>query len=197
MSVRQRTVESAPSLLEIATEVFVADPTAALGDVARAAGIGRTTLHKLYPTRHALLVALARDALDVLERTYADAGLDAPGTDVRATLQRLLTAVIPLGPRMEFLLRERSLDVEQDLAARVEALDDAVRALVRRAQRAGVLVADLPDEWVVASINAQVYAAWELIAEGRLAPVAAPDLVLRTLMRGIETSGDASRTGGI
>ncbi len=60
-----------------------------------------------------------------------------------------------------------------------------------------MLVADLPDEWVVASINAQVYAAWELIAEGRLAPVAAPDLVLRTLMRGIETSGDASRTGGI
>ena len=184
-------------MLEIATEVFVADPAAALGDVARAAGIGRTTLHKLYPTRHALLVALARDALDVLERTYADVGLDTPGTDARATLQRLLTAVIPLGPRMEFLLRERSLDVEQDLAARVEALDDAVRALVRRAQRAGVLVADLPDEWVVASINAQVYAAWELIAVGRLAPVAAPDLVLRTLMRGIETSGDASSTGGI
>jgi hypothetical protein len=59
--------------------------------------------------------------------------------------------------------------------------------LVRRAQTEGVLSADLPDEWVVASLNSLVHAAWELIAQGRLAPVAAPDLVMRTLLGGIET----------
>jgi AcrR family transcriptional regulator len=70
MVVRRGTAQTRPSLLQIATEVLVADPAASLGDVARAAGIGRTSLHKLYPTRHALLVALAEDGLDMLEHTY-------------------------------------------------------------------------------------------------------------------------------
>jgi AcrR family transcriptional regulator len=191
MSVRVRT--SPPTLLETATEVLVADPSASLADVARAAGIGRTTLHKLYPTRHALLVALARDALDVLERTYADAGLGssdpAADPDPAAALRRLVVALVPLGPRVEYLMRERSLDVEPDLTARVEALDEPVRALVRRAQAAGRLRPGVPDEWVVASLNALVYAAWELVALGRLAPVAAPDLVLGTLLDGVRATG--------
>jgi AcrR family transcriptional regulator len=189
MSVRIRTAPH--TLLETATEVLVADPSASLADVARAAGIGRTTLHKLYPTRHALLVALARDALDVLERTYADAGLGGPETDAdpAAALRRLVVALVPLGPRVEYLMRERSLDVEPDLTARVEALDEPVRALVRRAQAAGRLRTGVPDEWVVASLNALVYAAWELVALGRLAPVAAPDLVLGTLLDGVRATG--------
>lgn len=186
MSVRSRSVLPGPTLLQTATEVLVVDPAASLSDVARAAGIGRTTLHKLYPTRHALLVALARDALDLLEQTYRAAGLDAPGAEAPAVLRRLVTAVIPLGPRLEFLLRERSLDAEPELTARVEALDAPVRDVVRRAQAAGVLRADLPDEWVVASMNALVYAAWELITVGRLAPVTAPELVMGTLLGGVE-----------
>lgn len=168
--------------------MLVVDPAASLGDVARAAGIGRTTLHKLYPTRHALLVALARDALDLLERIYREAGLDVDGAEAPAALRRLVTAVVPLGPRMEFLLRERSLDAEPDLVERVEELDATVRTLVRRGADAGVLAADLPDEWVVASLNSLVYGAWELITLGRLAPVAAPELVMRTLLRGIGRS---------
>lgn len=187
MSVRVNTSLSPPSLLQTATEVLVADPAASLGDVAAAAGIGRTTLHKLYPTRQSLLVALAKDALEVLEGIYREVVLDEPGSAAPRVLRRLVTAVIPLGPRMEFLCRERSLDTEPELIARVEALDAPVLGLVRRAQAEGVLTADLPDEWVVASINALVYAAWELIALGRLAPVAAPELVMRTLLGGIET----------
>jgi hypothetical protein len=32
-----------------------------------------------------------------------------------------------------------------------------------------------------------VFTVWALIAQGRIAPVAAPDLVMRTLIGGIET----------
>ncbi len=146
--------------------MLVADPSASLADVARAAGIGRTALHELHPTRHALLVALARDALDVLERTCADAGPGGPETDAdpAAALRRPVVALVPLGPRVEHLVRERSLDVEPDLTAPVEALDEPVRALVRRAQATGQLRAGVPDEWVVASLNALVHVAWELVA---------------------------------
>ncbi len=185
MIVRARTSSSTRSLLQTATEVLVTDPAASLADVASAAGIGRTTLHKLYPTRHALLVALAVDALDLLEATYAEVGLDVPGNEVPAALCRLVTAVIPMGPRLEFLLRERSLDIEPELLTRLEALDAPVRAAVRRAQSGGVVGADLTDEWIVSAINSLVYAAWEQIALGRLAPVSAPEIVMRTVLHGI------------
>jgi AcrR family transcriptional regulator len=188
MNVRLRMAPSKPSLLQTATEVLVADPAASLADVAKAAGIGRTTLHKLYPTRHALLVALAQDALDLLEGIYQELGLDGPSDRAPEALRRLVTAMIPLGPRLWFLLRERSLDTEPELIARVEALDAPVRALVRRAQTDGVIRADLSDEWIVASINALVSAAWERIALGRLAPVSAPELVMNTLLGGIESA---------
>ena len=181
MTVHSRT----RSLLATATEVLVADPAASLSDVATAAGIGRTTLHKLYPTRHALLVALARDALDRLEQTYAAARLDDPGEDVAVVLGRLVTALVPLGPRIEFLLRERSLDAEPELTERLARLDEPVRTLAVRAQSSGRLRPGLPDGWVVASLNALVYAAWEEIAAGRLAPVVAPGLVLDTLLAGV------------
>jgi hypothetical protein len=39
-----------PPLLDVAAEVLVADPAASLAEVAVAAGIGRTTLHKHYAT---------------------------------------------------------------------------------------------------------------------------------------------------
>ncbi len=185
MVVRRGALQAKPSLLQTATEVLVADPTASLGDVARAAGMGRTSLHKLYPTRHALLVALAKDGLDLLEQTYRDVELDVPGPEVASALKRLVTALIPLGPRLEFLLRERSLEVESELISRLDDLDAPVRTLVRRAQDEGVLVGDLPVDWVVASVNALVYTAWDLIASGRIAPVAAPGMVMRTLGTGI------------
>jgi hypothetical protein len=116
------------------------------------------------------------------------AGLDdAPGAKAPAVLRRLVATAIPLGPRMAFLRRERSLDAEPELAARLEVLDAPVRALVRRAQAEGVLRADLPEEWIVTSLKSLIFAAWALIAQGRIAPVDAPELVMRTLLGGIET----------
>jgi AcrR family transcriptional regulator len=186
MHVHNRTASASGDLLRAATEALILDPSASLADVARAAGISRTTLHKLYPTRHALLVALAEEALTLLESTYAEAL--QPGTadaDPVDQLRRLVVDLVPLGPRIQYLLRERSLDVEPDLAARVEALDLPVNALIRQLQQAGRVRRDVSDEWVVASLNALIYVAWELVAMGRLAPVDAPDLVLRTLLDGV------------
>ena len=127
MSVRKRAELVAPSLLQVATEVLVTDPTASLGDVARAAGIGRTTLHKQYPTRHALLVALARDALDVLERTYAESALD-PWHGVIDSLSRL-TRGHPAGPAGSSCSGAVA-GLEPDLAARWTSWT-AGRGLVR------------------------------------------------------------------
>jgi AcrR family transcriptional regulator len=170
------------ALLETATRVLVASPAASLADVATAAGVSRTTLHARYPTRRALLVALAHEAMDLVEAAYREARLDEG--DVPGALRRVIELTVPLAPRLEFLLRERSLDDVPELTARYVALDRPLLDLVERGRQRGELRTDLPSWWLVASLTGTVYAAWEAIADGRLAPRDAPGLVLTSVLHG-------------
>lgn len=181
---------SPAAVLAAATRVLVAQPGATLSDVAEAIGIGRTTLHRMFPTRRDLLVALARDALDHLGDVYADAGLASPdAADAPlAALRRLVGLMIPLGPSLMFLLRAPELDGDDDLAARVEELDRPVRDAVRRAQADGEVSAAVPDWWAAEMLFAAIYIAWEQIDTGRLAPLDAPALVHRTWLQGVAPS---------
>ncbi|ALG11013.1 TetR/AcrR family transcriptional regulator [Kibdelosporangium phytohabitans] len=175
------------SILDIATEVLLAKPSASLGDVAKAAGVSRTTLHKRYATRHDLLVALSHDAYDRVEKAMTDAQLDVPGSQVEAALERAITGLVPLGPRIEFMYRQIGLDDVPDLIARYEQTGEPLLQLIQRGQEAGVLRSDVPDWWILASLDAAFYSAWEAISFGKLAPLDAPGLVMKTVMRGIGT----------
>ena len=170
-------------LLEIATRVLVASPAASLGEVAAAGGVSRTTLHSRFPTRQALLVALAHKAMDLVAAAYEQARTEH-GTP-REALLRVVELMVPLGPRTEFLLRERSLDDDEGLGARYAVLDAPLLALVERGQRSGELRVDLPAGWVVAALAGTVYTAWEAIAEGRLAPREAPALIVGVVLDGV------------
>src|SRR5689334_4175267 len=81
MSVRVRAGSLlGPALLDTAVSVLVADPAAALAEVAEAAGIGRTTLHKHYATRDDLLRAVGHRAIDRYEQVVA-AAVDDDASD--------------------------------------------------------------------------------------------------------------------
>lgn len=49
-----------------------------------------------------------------------------------AALRRLVDVLLPLGPRVEFLLRQPELDADAALAARIEWLDEPVEEFFRR-----------------------------------------------------------------
>jgi AcrR family transcriptional regulator len=179
-----------PGLLEVAAEVLVAYPRASLGEVAAAAGVGRTTLHKRYPTREALLLAVAHDSVDRFAEAVAGSGITllaprATAADATAALHSLVEALVPLGARLEFLLRQPELDRDPALAARIEQLDAPIEDFVRRAQHAGAVRRDAPVWWVVSTLYALTYSAWDGVARGRLAALDAPDLALRTLLAGV------------
>ncbi|HEX7306932.1 hypothetical protein [Lentzea sp.] len=61
-----------------------------------AAGVGRTTLHKRYPTRADLVRAVASEALDLVDEAIS--GVDL-GTD--DAVDQLIARLVPLGPRVE------------------------------------------------------------------------------------------------
>lgn len=169
-------------MLDAAARLLAKDPAASMAQIAAAAGVSRTTLHARYATRHDLLAALAHDAMTSVEAAYRDAALDDP--DLRAALGRLVDLLVPLGPQVEFLLRERSLDDDAELTRRYAGLDAPLIEAVDRGRRDGTLRSDLPAWWLAAALTGVVYAAWEAVADGRLAPRDAPGLVLRVVLDG-------------
>ena len=74
---------------------------ASLAEIAAAAGVGRTTVHRAFPTRGDLLTALALEAVDRLTGALTAARLDdGPATDV---LARVVEEVLPLADELAFL----------------------------------------------------------------------------------------------
>ncbi len=171
-----------PSLLDIAAEVLVADPAASLAEVAQAAGIGRTTLHKHYATRDDLLRAVGHRAIDLWEQAVA--GVD-DRDDPDGGLRALVAAMIPIGPQMGFLWRTPAFDHISELGERWLAVETRCLAVVKRAQDLGSLAAGVPDWWLLQALYSIVYVAAESVVLGKLAPLDAPGLALGTFLHGL------------
>jgi AcrR family transcriptional regulator len=173
---------AAGSVLDVAVAALVADPGASLGEVAEAAGIGRTTLHKRYPTRDALLHAVGHRALERWERVV-EAAEGSAGDD--GGLRALAEAMVPIGPYMAFLWRTPAFDHAEDITRRWCGIEQRVLAVLRRAQGSGVLRADVADFWLLQTFYSLVYVAAESVHSGHLAPRDAPALAVDTLVRGL------------
>jgi AcrR family transcriptional regulator len=177
-----------PSLLDVAAQVLVADPAASLADVAEAAGIGRTTLHKHYATREDLLHAVGDRAIDLWEHAICGiTGQEDPDGGLRA----MTTAMIPIGPQLAFLWRTPTFDHVKEIEVRWGAVEAATQAILSQAQARGLIATGMPDWWLLATYFALVYVAAESVQSGRLAPLDAPGFVLDTVLHGIgaATSG--------
>jgi AcrR family transcriptional regulator len=169
-----------PPLLDVAAEVLVADPAASLAEVAEAAGIGRTTLHKHYATRDDLLRAVGHRAVDLWQQALAQVA-DGPDGGLRA----LSTSMVVVGSQLGFLWRTPALHRDQALKQRSDAMQDATLAVLRRAQDRGALDPATPDWWLLDTFFSLIYVAAESVADGDLAANDAPGLVTRTFLRGI------------
>lgn len=188
MTVRIGTARLAPprrqTVLEVAAEVLAVNPSASLAEVATAAGIGRTTLHKQYATRQDLLVAVAHDALNHCEQAI-NAATETAADDPRAGLEQLVRELVPLGAGLAFLFRQPALEQEPVIKDRLCGIDPVIAGVGEQARKAGLLREDRPDWWFVSTLYAQIYVAWEGVATGRLAALDAPGLVLSTLLEGL------------
>jgi TetR/AcrR family transcriptional regulator, repressor for lfrA len=175
-------------LLDTAAGVLCANSGASLTDVAEAAGVGRTTLHRHFPTRHALLYALADDALVRVEEAVGKAlvGADEP---VESSFTRLAEAVLPLADELRFLDIGAGVWDLPEMVERWYDLSRPVEDLVRRAKDSGALRLDLPTAWVVDLFVGAVFAASSGVSDGRIARRDAVELVVDSVLHGIVTPG--------
>jgi TetR/AcrR family transcriptional regulator, mexCD-oprJ operon repressor len=167
-------------ILDAATACLCRSSTASVGEIAKAAGVGRVTVYGHFPSREALVeAALTR----VLERGEAVlVGLDLTG-DPREALRTLIESswrlMADAGAVLEAAQstlppgRIRELHAKQ--ARRVEEL-------IGRGQSEGAFRADLPPSWLVSVLHYLLKGAAADVGAGRLDPSDAPHLIVATVL---------------
>jgi AcrR family transcriptional regulator len=169
-------------ILDAAFAAFARDPGSSLAEVAAAAGVGRSTVHRAFPTREALLDVLARTAAARIEAAFERAELQqGPAPEA---FGRLLGELLPLADEFG-LLASSEVWRKPELQAAWEALDGRLTALVDRGKAEGSLRPELPSMLVVDAFAGLVRSIGCGIADGRIAArTAAPDL-LTLLLHGV------------
>lgn len=170
-------------ILGAAARLLVVDRGASMERIAGAAGVGRTTLHRHFRGRDDLIRAIALDAMGECEAAIGRARLEEGSA--REATERLFESLIPVGERYHFLLAEAQLEEDPALKAYEERIDAPIRALIGRGKEDGTFAADVPDAWVLNAMGALLFAAWEGVRDGDLAPRETPRLVARTLLSGL------------
>lgn len=180
------------ALIDALTAALVEHPAASLGELAAAVGVGRTTLHRRFPTRTDVLHAVGASAAQRFGQAYADAHLElafVEGETDAASLRRLadlVARIVPIGPQIAVLFRAGLLDTANDphTAAELRDLDAPLHDAIARGRRRGVLDRDQPTEWLAETLLGLAYIAWEQRRAGTIGSAAAGELAFRLWLGG-------------
>ncbi|MFG2064309.1 TetR/AcrR family transcriptional regulator [Micromonospora sp. NPDC048871] len=165
------------AILQAAIEVLSRNQTASLGDIATAAQVGRTTLHRYFAERSDLLAAVAAEGTARLNEATTRARL-AEGNGAEALL-RLCAEYFDLGDLLSLAFSEPAL--VGDPAWSTEVCDDDFHAMVARGHADGSIDPALPATWLQSVLWSQLYAGWSYLTEHQVSRHEALALVLRTL----------------
>ncbi|MFB9477152.1 helix-turn-helix domain-containing protein [Nonomuraea salmonea] len=182
----ERTVRT---ILEAAERVFAADPAASMEQVAEAAGVARTTVHRRFASREALLEALA--AVAAREFGAAVEAAHPETTPPLVALYQVAVNVLRVKRQWPFALElDRPGGSEPAWAhAEVELRCDR---LLQRAKDDGVLRADADLAWA----KWVYYAMIGVAAQLRECEIdAAATRVVDTLLCGVGTGQGLTRKG--
>ncbi len=189
MSQKKSSPSTRLGLLEAAGAVLARNPGAAMADIAQKAGVGRATLYRYFPTRDDLIRALTMESL----RLSDEATQKIPMNQLSAeeVLAQVFEAIVPLGDRFRFLLNEPLALYDPEVKATSDRQRDELAQLVEAMKAEGSLDRAVPTAWMVAAVDALVYAAWDAVEDGTVARRDAAALAFRTIMRGLGTGKTA------
>lgn len=174
------------AILDAAIEVFARDATASMGEIAQAAEVGRSTLHRYFPDRSALVRALLIDCADTTQHRLAEARLDDGPVD--EAFRRLVRTMFDLGFRVNFLFNEVGAGDWDDTAW--ERAHMPVAMLFQRGQRERYFDRELELDWFIRTLWYLISAGWELTDENGTPRHIALERVIRTLEGGVRGPRD-------
>ncbi|GLW46041.1 TetR family transcriptional regulator [Streptomyces sp. NBRC 14336] len=154
-------------VLRSAAALLTRKSTSTMDEVAKAAGISRATLHRLFAGRDALVRAL--EALGIAE---CEAALDAARLDEGSAsdaVRRLVHAIEPAAGLLAFLYTENQLFEGEAQNEGWARLDTRIAALFRRGQQSGEFRIDLTPAWLTEALYGLIASGAWAVQEGRVA----------------------------
>lgn len=173
-------------VLHSAAALLSRKATATMDEVARAAGIGRATLHRHFAGRDALVRALEELGIQELEAAHDRARIDEGPAD--EAVRRLVAETEPMAPLLSFLVTENQLfegDQQNEGWAR---LDTRVSDLFKRGQEEGTFRIDLTPAWLTEALYGLVGSAAWAVQDGRVAAKDFQYMIVELLLGGARRS---------
>jgi len=166
------------AILSAAIDVLGQNPAAALSEIAAAADVGRTTLHRYFPERSDLLKAVAAEGSARLDRATASAKVnEGSGADA---LLRLCREYFDLGSLLSLIFTDPDC-----LAGATPILedgcDDRFTAMIDRGHRDGTIDIALPAPWLSSLMWSQLYAGWSYVSQQGASRHEVLELLVRTV----------------
>ncbi|MFJ8310488.1 MULTISPECIES: TetR/AcrR family transcriptional regulator [unclassified Streptomyces] len=175
----ERTVRN---ILEVAERVLGEDPTASLGQIATAAGVARTTLHRRFASREALIDAMAAHAFRQVEEAI-DVGRPETAPPMVA-LHQITANVIQIKSGWRYTVGQPQLRDPEAVAAH-ERIFAKGHLLLERAKEAGLLRPDADLSWARRVYHALIEQAIIESAENATDPDTLAAAVVDTLLNGL------------
>lgn len=170
------------SVLAAATPVLARDRGASMQSIAQAAGISRTTLTRLFPTRETLISALA-DHVHVRATEALDAA-ELDTADFESALTTLTSGFLPLAQIWGVLSLEPHLRNQPTMVARADDLMHRLDEFFARGQDEGHLRRELPPQWLSFTLFGLAETAWYLVLDEQMGSRQAPDFLISMILHG-------------
>jgi AcrR family transcriptional regulator len=178
----ERTVRT---ILEAAERVLTRDPAATMEEIAAAAGVARTTVHRRFSTREALIASLAGWASRQLEAAVDEARPDTapPLVALYQATANVLRVKFSWGFSMGTALAKGG-EVEEIQCRMLDTCD----RLFRRLRDSGALRADVDPVWARRVYYALIHEACQDVGtESDLDADTLATQLINTLLRGVGT----------
>ncbi|MEV7554541.1 TetR/AcrR family transcriptional regulator [Amycolatopsis sp. NPDC089917] len=150
------------AILDAAIETLTKQPGATLADIAAAANVGRTTVHRYFAERSDLIDGISHDALDKISRATERARLD--DGPVPAALARLCQEYFEHADVFQLLFTMPDLMTRPEWEE--ESDDDrALLRVIERGHTEGSIDPAMTKEWLLQLLWSLLYTAWGLVRE--------------------------------
>jgi len=172
-------------IIKQAIACIAQNSNAGLDEIALAAGVGRATLYRHFKSRAELLVELKLSAGDQLQEVAGP--VFASSRPALEKLARIISLMVPLGASLNvssYFCNPIKNEEDARVSARYEKFMGKVRQLCRDLKAQNAVGKAIPMVWLETSLTSLIFAAWEKVESGDIAPKQAPWLVLETFLSG-------------
>ncbi|GAQ71552.1 bacterial regulatory proteins, tetR family [Streptomyces turgidiscabies] len=169
-------------VLRSAAALLTRKATSTMDEVAKAAGISRATLHRLFAGRDALVRAL--ESLGIAE---CEAALDAARLEEGAAsdaVRRLVREIEPAAGLLSFLYTENQLFEGEEQNEGWARTDARISALFRRGQANGEFRIDLTPAWLTEALFGLLASGAWMVQSGKGAPKDFHHMIVELLLGG-------------